>query len=102
MKYKFIINSRTGNGTGIRDIAEMQEYFTNAIGSFIQAKRLSHIRSLKITTLFIAHRLSTFKLCDRILVLSDGQIVQEGSHETLSKTPGPYQKLLEYEIQTKL
>ena len=75
---------------------------TNAIGSLLEAKLLSHIRSLKITTLLIAHRLSIFKLCDRILVLSDGQIVQEGTHETLSKTPGPYQKLLEYEIQTKL
>jgi subfamily B ATP-binding cassette protein MsbA len=35
------------------------------------------------TTLIIAHRLSTVQSADRILVLHDGRIVEEGDHETL-------------------
>jgi ATP-binding cassette subfamily B protein len=35
------------------------------------------------TTLLVAHRISTVKLADRIIVLGDGEIVEEGSHEEL-------------------
>ena len=75
---------------------------TNTIEATVEATLLSHIRSLGITTLLISHRLSTFKQCDRILVLSQGKIEQDGTHDTLAKTEGPYKKLLEYEIQKKL
>ncbi len=53
MKYKFIINSRTGNGTGIRDIAEMQEYFTNAIGSFDYVLPGSRKEAVQMTRAFL-------------------------------------------------
>lgn len=41
----------------------------------------------------IAHRLSTIKSADRILVISDGQIVEEGSHHTLLARRGRYYEL---------
>jgi ABC-type multidrug transport system fused ATPase/permease subunit len=47
------------------------------------------------TTIMIAHRLSTVEMADRVLVLSDGRIVQEGSHADLAGQPGPYCRLLE-------
>ncbi len=48
------------------------------------------------STLIIAHRLNTVKSADRILVLKNGQIVQEGKHEDLSKiTDGFYYQLLQ-------
>ena len=47
------------------------------------------------TTIVIAHRLSSVKDADRILVLADGRLVQDGSHATLAATPGPYQRLCE-------
>lgn len=45
------------------------------------------------TTVTIAHRLTTIQNADRILVLSGGQIVEEGSHQELLKKQGNYYQL---------
>lgn len=45
------------------------------------------------TSLVIAHRLSTIKQADRILVMSDGAIVEEGNHKELLKLHGYYEQL---------
>ena len=45
------------------------------------------------TTLVVAHRLSTIKNADEIAVISDGQIVEQGSHEVLLEQNGIYAKL---------
>ena len=47
------------------------------------------------TTLVIAHRLSSVRDADRILVLDEGQLVQDGDHRTLAALPGPYRRLCE-------
>jgi ATP-binding cassette subfamily B protein len=45
------------------------------------------------TAIVIAHRLSTIQKMDRILVLEDGQIVEQGTHKQLLKQKGTYAKL---------
>jgi ATP-binding cassette, subfamily B, bacterial MsbA len=45
------------------------------------------------TTLVIAHRLSTIQHADEILVIKNGQIVQQGSHQQLIEEDGRYKKL---------
>ena len=45
------------------------------------------------TTLVIAHRLSTIRNADRIIVLVNGEIVEEGNHETLLEKQGEYYRL---------
>ena len=45
------------------------------------------------TSIFIAHRLATIVNVDKIIVLSNGEIVEEGNHEELVKSGGYYSKL---------
>lgn len=51
------------------------------------------------TTLVIAHRLSTIRNADRIIALVNGQIVEEGNHDTLMAQKGEYYRL--YNLQFK-
>ncbi|BCN31837.1 ABC transporter ATP-binding protein [Anaeromicropila herbilytica] len=49
-------------------------------------------------SVFISHRLSSTRFCDRILFLEKGQIVEEGDHESLMKKNGKYADM--YQIQS--
>ena len=46
------------------------------------------------TTIVIAHRLSTIQHADEIVVMKDGQIIEQGTHEALIKRKGEYGKLV--------
>jgi len=50
------------------------------------------------TTLIIAHRLSTVRAADRILVVDEGQVVETGTHEALMASDGVYKKLVELQL----
>ncbi|WP_332258149.1 ABC transporter ATP-binding protein [Paenibacillus sp. HW567] len=49
------------------------------------------------TTLIIAHRISSLRHADQIIVMNEGTMVQQGTHHELIKVPGPYQDV--YRIQ---
>jgi subfamily B ATP-binding cassette protein MsbA len=53
------------------------------------------------TTICIAHRLSTVQKADRIVVLSEGQIVESGTHTELLQRGGVYQRLYELQFQSQ-
>ncbi|HET7868966.1 MAG TPA: ATP-binding cassette domain-containing protein [Actinomycetota bacterium] len=53
------------------------------------------------TTVVIAHRLSTIRRADRVVVLKDGEIVEEGSHAALVRASGEYARLAALQGQTE-
>jgi len=52
------------------------------------------------TSIIISHRVSSAKLVDKIIVLRDGLIAEEGTHETLLALGGVYSQLYEKQMQT--
>ena len=51
------------------------------------------------TSVFISHRLASTRFCDRIIFIADGQIAEEGTHESLLAMDGQYAKL--FEVQSR-
>ena len=47
------------------------------------------------TSFIVAHRLSTIRTADRILVMKDGNIIEQGTHEELLAKNGFYKQLYE-------
>lgn len=50
------------------------------------------------TTFIVAHRLSTLRRADFIIVMEDGRIVQKGRHEELMRVPGPYLRVANLQL----
>ena len=53
------------------------------------------------TSFVIAHRLSTIQEADKILVLKDGQIIEQGNHESLLDAKGFYYDLYQSQFSNK-
>ena len=71
------------------------DYCFSSLDSDTEEKLISNLhRSFKEKTLVIAtHRLSCLKYSDRIIVLEDGKIIQEGNHSKLIEIEGYYKEL---------
>ena len=65
--------------------------------SEVAIQQALHILMEGKTVIAIAHRLSTLREMDRIIVLDQGQIVEDGDHDTLKITNGTYQRLWEHQ-----
>lgn len=76
---------------------------TSALDNETQSKIQNAIDNLKgnYTIIIIAHRLSTIVNCDKIYILEDGQISDEGNHQELLKANKYYKKLCETELVEK-
>jgi len=71
---------------------------TSALDNRTQAKVMQSLEALNATRVVIAQRLSTVRAADRIYVLEDGRVAQQGSYDDLMSRPGLFQRLAERQL----
>ena len=70
---------------------------TSALDPKTEDEVMKRIRRMGPTQIIVAHRLSTIRDCDEIIVMDQGKILQRGRHEELMAQEGFYQKLMKSE-----
>lgn len=70
---------------------------TSALDVVTEATVIENLRRRRCAALVVAHRLSTVRNANRILVIERGKIVEQGDHDTLWSAQGPYRRLLRHE-----
>jgi len=67
---------------------------TSALDAKTEFEVVNAIKERGITCIVIAHRLSTVRDCDEIIVLDNGKVVERGRHEDLMRAGGAYSELV--------
>jgi len=71
---------------------------TSALDNMTQKKVLEAVNDLSCTVIMVAHRLSTVENCDKIIMLENGVIAEEGTYSELMERGGKFAKLVEKQL----
>lgn len=71
---------------------------TSALDTMAEREVMQNIRQCGASLIVIAHRLSTVRDCDEIIVMDHGQIAERGNHDELMSRDGIYKKLMTNDI----
>ena len=75
----------------------MLDEATSALDARTEQQIVRNLQAANITLIAVAHRLSTIRSCDEIVVMDHGQIVQRGNHDALFSQDGLYRQLVQLE-----
>ncbi len=74
---------------------------TSSLDVITEQRVAEHLESFACTQIIIAHRLSTIRKADVILVLDEGTIVEQGTHDQLLHSNGYYSKLIQQQLMER-
>ena len=71
---------------------------TSALDNVTQAVVIEFLENLRLTRIVVAHRLSTIRTADRIIVMAAGRVAQQGTYDELMAEPGHFRDLAERQL----
>ena len=70
---------------------------TSALDARTEAEVVNSVHERGVTCIVVAHRLSTIRDCDEIIVMDQGRVVEQGTHKELYAKGGLYKELVSSE-----
>ena len=95
---------RLYKANGYDDAAEKLSNEINLLGDDrkIRVVVIGQYTAGKSTIIFISHRITTIQDADLILVMDDGEIIQQGTHDQLIQKEGLYKRIYDLQVQEEM